>query len=136
MTYSGPADLYIAGVWRPAAAGAHFTVTDPATGAAIADVADAGVTDARAAADAAEKALPDWARRPPRERAEVLRRVFEAMTTYRDELAELIVRENGKPLADARGEIAYAAEFFRWYSEEAVRAPGSLSLSRAGSGAS
>jgi succinate-semialdehyde dehydrogenase/glutarate-semialdehyde dehydrogenase len=132
MTYSGPTDLYIAGTWRPAAAGARFTVTDPASGAAIADVADAGVTDARAAADAAEKALPDWARRPPRERAEVLRRVFDAMTAHRDELAELIVRENGKPLADARGETAYAAEFFRWYSEEAVRAPGSLSLSPGG----
>ena len=132
MIYSGPTDLYIAGAWRPAAAGARFTVTDPATGAAIADVADADVTDARAATDAAEKTLPDWARRPPRERAEVLRHVFEAMTTQRDELAELIVRENGKPLADARGEIAYAAEFFRWYSEEAVRAPGSLSLSPSG----
>ena len=132
MTYSGPTDLYIAGAWRPAAAGARFTVTDPATGAAIADVADADVTDARAATDAAEKALPDWARRPPRERAEVLRHVFEAMTAHRAELGELIVRENGKPLADARGEIAYAAEFFRWYSEEAVRAPGSLSLSPGG----
>jgi succinate-semialdehyde dehydrogenase/glutarate-semialdehyde dehydrogenase len=132
MTYSGPSDLYIAGTWRPAAAGARFTVTDPATGAAIADVADADVTDARAATDAAEKALPDWARRPPRERAEVLRRVFEAMTAHRDELAGLIVRENGKPLADARGEIAYAAEFFRWYSEEAVRSPGSLNLSPSG----
>jgi succinate-semialdehyde dehydrogenase / glutarate-semialdehyde dehydrogenase len=132
MTYSGPTDLYIAGTWRPAASGACFTVTDPATGTAIAEVADADVTDARAATDAAEKALPDWARRPPRERAEVLRRVFEAMTAHRDELAELIVRENGKPLADARGEIAYAAEFFRWYSEEAVRAPRSLSLSPGG----
>jgi len=111
MTYSGPTDLYIAGTWRPAATGARFTVTDPATGTAIADVADADVTDAR---------------------AEVLRRVFEAMTAHRDELAELIVRENGKPLTDARGEIAYAAEFFRWYSEEAVRAPGSLSLSPGG----
>src|ERR1700677_5021101 len=90
MTYSGPTDLYIAGTWRPAATGARFTVTDPATGAAIADVADADVTDARAATDAAEKTLPDWARRPPRERAEVLRHVFEAMTTQRDELAELI----------------------------------------------
>jgi succinate-semialdehyde dehydrogenase / glutarate-semialdehyde dehydrogenase len=65
MTYSGPTDLYIAGTWRPAAAGARFTVTDPATGAAIADVADADVTDARAATDAAEKALPDWAPGPP-----------------------------------------------------------------------
>ncbi|MFD9734542.1 aldehyde dehydrogenase family protein, partial [Umezawaea sp. NPDC059074] len=132
MTYSGPTDLHIAGSWRPAASGVRFTVTDPATGAAIAEVADAGVTDARAATDAAEKALPDWARRPPRERAEVLRRVFESMTAHRDDLAELIVRENGKPLADARGEVAYAAEFFRWYGEEAVRAPGSLGPSPSG----
>ncbi|MFF7475718.1 aldehyde dehydrogenase family protein [Streptomyces sp. NPDC008092] len=132
MSYVGPTDLYIGGEWRSAAGGARFAVTDPATEAVIAEVADADVADARTAADAAADALPGWTATSPRERAEVLRLAFEAMMDHQEELARLIVCENGKPLADARGEVAYAAEFFRWYSEEAVRAPGELTRSPGG----
>ncbi|HZV25048.1 MAG TPA: aldehyde dehydrogenase family protein [Acidothermaceae bacterium] len=81
---------------------------------------------------AASTALPDWAATPPRERGEILRRVFELMTQRREELARLIAIENGKALPDARGEVAYAAEFFRWFSEEAVRVSGSVQVAPSG----
>jgi succinate-semialdehyde dehydrogenase/glutarate-semialdehyde dehydrogenase len=86
----------------------------------------------RSASDGARFTVTDPATRPPRERTEVLRLAFEAMMRHQEELARLIVHENGKPLTGARGEVAYAAEFFRWYSEEAVRAPGELSRSPGG----
>jgi succinate-semialdehyde dehydrogenase / glutarate-semialdehyde dehydrogenase len=125
-------DLFIGGEWRPAAGGARFDVLDPATGESIAAVADADLSDAAAAVDAAAAAGPGWAATPPRARGEILRRVFELMTARADDLAALITRENGKALTDARGEVTYAAEFFRWYAEEAVRATGSLATAPAG----
>jgi succinate-semialdehyde dehydrogenase/glutarate-semialdehyde dehydrogenase len=107
-------------------------VHDPATDALIGSVPDASPADAMAAVDAAARALSHWRRRPPRERAEILRRCYDLMTEQADSLAQLISSENGKTLADSRGEVAYAAEFFRWYAEEAVRLCGSLTRSPAG----
>ena len=104
----------------------RFEVHDPATGAVLATVADASVDDALAALGAAHAAQPAWAALAPRRRGEVLRGAFERMLARADALAELIVRENGKPIAEARGEVVYAAEFFRWFAEEAVRIEGRL----------
>ena len=118
--------LYIDGQWRRAADGDEIAVVDPASEAVIADVASASVADALAAVDAADRAGRLWARRSPRERAEILRKAFELMTARAEVFARLITRENGKALKDARGEVAYAAEFFRWYAEEAVRNIGDL----------
>ena len=106
---------------------------DPATEEQIAEVADGRPADAVAACDAAEAAQVRWAATPPRERSEILRNCWQIMIDHTDELASLIVREHGKPLADARGEIAYSAEFFRWNAEETVRIRGDLG--RAPSGA-
>ncbi len=92
--------------------------------------------DGLAAVAAASEALPGWTATPPRQRAEILRRTFELMTARTEELARLIVRENGKALSDARGEVTYAAEFFRWFAEEAVRAGGSCTPRRRGPTAS
>ncbi len=121
-----PLDLYIGGRETAASDGGRFDVADPATGRVLTTVADGSVEDAISAVDAAEVAAADWAATAPRERAEVLRRAFELMTARADEVAHLISLENGKALVDARGETAYAAEFFRWYAEEAVRAAGEL----------
>src|SRR5439155_1009757 len=125
-------DLYIDGTWHPASDGQRIEVTDPATGEAISTVASASVQDALEAVAAAHQAFRGWAARPPRERAEILRKAFELMIRDRDKLAELMVRENGKPLNEARGEVVYAAEFFRWFSEEAVRNIGSVSIAPSG----
>jgi succinate-semialdehyde dehydrogenase/glutarate-semialdehyde dehydrogenase len=119
-----PRRLWIAGTWRDAADGATFPVVDPATEEPIAAVADGTASDMLAAVAAAEESRRAWAARPPRERGEVLRRIHADMLARADALAELIVRENGKALAEARGEVTYAAEFFRWYAEEAVRLEG------------
>ncbi|UQX88465.1 NAD-dependent succinate-semialdehyde dehydrogenase [Jatrophihabitans telluris] len=119
-------DLFIGGKSVAASDGSRFDVIDPATGQSIATVADASVADAIAAVDAADNAAPGWAALAPRQRAEILRRAFELMTERAEEFAQLITRENGKALPDARGEVAYAAEFFRWYSEEASRITGSV----------
>ena len=105
---------------------------DPATGEVIASVANGTVEDAMACVDAADAAAASWAATSPRERAEILRRAFELMTERADEIAHLISLENGKALPDARGETAYAAEFFRWYAEEAVRAAGSVMTAPSG----
>jgi succinate-semialdehyde dehydrogenase / glutarate-semialdehyde dehydrogenase len=121
-----PTDLYIGGRWVSAQDGGRFKVLDPSSGTAVADVADGTVDDAIAAVDAAEAAASEWAACPPRTRSEILRRAFEIMTRDAEHLAKLITIENGKALADARGEVTYAAEFFRWYAEEAVRANGSV----------
>ena len=127
-----PLDLWVGGTARPAADGGRFDVLDPATGEVIASVADGGVDDAMACVDAADAAAESWAATAPRERAEILRRAFELMTARSDEIAHLISLENGKALPDARGETAYAAEFFRWYAEEAVRASGSVMTAPSG----
>lgn len=118
---AGVSDLYIDGAWTAAADGRTYPVVDPATAEPLREVSSGGAADAAAAVDAAAAAFPAWRQVPPRQRAEILRRTFELMTARKDELARLMVSENGKSLRDAHGEIAYAAEFFRWFSEEAVR---------------
>src|SRR3954449_9361177 len=127
-----PLDLLIGGKAVKASDGGRFDVIDPASGAVITTVADGSVEDAIAAVDAADAAAAGWAATAPRERAEVLRRAFELMTARADELAHLMALENGKALVDARGEVAYAAEFFRWYAEEAVRASGEITTAPSG----
>src|SRR4051794_40968084 len=127
-----PLDLFIGGESVPSSEGGRFDVVDPATGEVLTAVADGTVDDALAAVDAAAAAAAGWAATAPRARAEVLRRAFELMTARADELAHLISLENGKALVDARGEVAYAAEFFRWYAEEAVRAAGELTTAPSG----
>jgi succinate-semialdehyde dehydrogenase / glutarate-semialdehyde dehydrogenase len=117
-------DLYIDGSWRPGAAGARFDVINPATEEVLASVASAETADAEAALDAAARAMADWSARTPRARSEVLRRAWELMTARLEDFARLITLENGKARADAMGEATYAAEFFRWFAEEAVRADG------------
>jgi succinate-semialdehyde dehydrogenase / glutarate-semialdehyde dehydrogenase len=124
--------LSIGGGWRPAAGGTTVDVIDPSTEGVLAAVPDAGLEDAAAAVEAAAKAAPDWAATHPRRRSEILRRCFELMTERSEELAELISLENGKALRDARGEVAYAAEFFRWNAEEAVRIKGDYSMAPSG----
>ena len=124
--------MLIGGEWAPASDGSQLEVLDPATARPVAVVPNGSPADARAAVDAAAQALPSWAQTPPRRRSEILRRCFELMTERADELAALIVLEMGKTWAESRGEIAYAAEFFRWFSEEAVRGEGSLSTAPAG----
>ena len=123
-------DLFINGTWHPGSG--RVDVYDPATGESLAKVATAGEAECDAAIAAAHNALPAWAATPPRERAEILRRAFELLTAEADEFAELITRENGKVLADARAEVTYAAEFFRWFSEEAVRVTGDFRLAPGG----
>jgi len=119
-------DLFIGGRTVPASDRGRFEVIDPASGEVLQTVADGTAEDAIAAVDAAAKAAPGWAATAPRERAEILRRAYQLMIEGADELARLIAQENGKALPDALGEVAYAAEFFRWYSEEAVRVLGTL----------
>ena len=119
-------DLYIDGQWRAGASAERFDVLNPATEQVIASVASAEIADADAALDAAEVAMEDWAARTPRARSEVLRKAWELMTARLDEFAHLITLENGKARTDAVGEATYAAEFFRWFAEEAVRADGLL----------
>ncbi len=116
--------LLIAGTWRDATDGATMPVSDPATGEIICEVADAGPADALLAEDAAAAAQEEWGRTAPRARSEILRRAYEIVISRTDELALLMTSEMGKPLAEARGEVAYAAEFLRWFSEEAVRIDG------------
>ncbi|MCZ8254845.1 MAG: NAD-dependent succinate-semialdehyde dehydrogenase, partial [Polaromonas sp.] len=127
-----PVQLFIDGQWRNASHGRRLQVTDPSTEALIAEVADASVQDGLDAVAAASRAAPAFARLAARERAEMLRRCFELMIRDKEYLAELISFENGKSLADARGEVAYAAEFFRWFSEEAVRLNGQLGTAPGG----
>ena len=122
-----PTDLYIGGKFRPASDGGRFDVYDPASEEVIASVADGTTEDALAAVDAAAKAFDGWAARSPRERGEVLRKCFELFTAKKEYFARLMTRENGKALLDSRAESAYAAEFFRWYAEEAPRNIGEVS---------
>ena len=120
-------NLYINGEWRPGSDERRFDVFNPADETVLASVASATVADARDALDAADAAFADWAGRTPRQRAEILRKAFELMTARLDDFARLITLENGKGRADAMGEATYAAEFFRWFSEEAVRVNGQIS---------
>ena len=120
-------DLFVGGEYRPAARG-RIDVTDPATEEVIAGVADADEAEARSALDAAVDAGPAWAKTAPRDRGEILRRAFELITARAEDLALLMTLEMGKPLAESRAEIAYAAEFFRWFSEEPVRIAGRYSV--------
>jgi succinate-semialdehyde dehydrogenase / glutarate-semialdehyde dehydrogenase len=126
--------LYIGGEWRDATDGGTFAVEDPATGEPLCRVADARPEDGAAALDAAVAAGPAWAAHPPRERGEILRRAFEAITTRADELALLMTLEMGKPVAESKAEVAYAAEFFRWFAEEAVRIDGRYAVAPNGKG--
>ena len=129
-----PTQLYIGGEWRGASGGDTLDVEDPSTGEAIASVADATPDDARAALDAACAVQDEWAVHPPRERGEILRRAFEAMNASADDLALVMTLEMGKPLAESKTEIAYAAEFLRWFSEEAVRIEGRFGTAPTGVG--
>src|SRR2546423_5121903 len=121
-----PTDLWIGGKWQKSSDGGRFDVPDPATENKVASVASATVDDAKAAVNAASDAFPGWAGRKPRERAEILRKSYELIMRDAERLAKLITIENGKALSDSRGEVAYAAEFFRWNAEEAVRNLGQL----------
>ncbi len=116
--------LFIGGAWREANSGATFDVRDPADGSVITKVADGDVADAVDALDAAVDAQPSWGTTAPRDRGEILRRAFELITARADDFAELISLEMGKTIKEAKGEVTYGAEFFRWFSEEAVRIHG------------
>jgi succinate-semialdehyde dehydrogenase / glutarate-semialdehyde dehydrogenase len=129
-----PKGLYVGGTWRDAQSGATFTVEDPSTQDSLCEVADGTPADATAALDAACAAQEEWAATPPRDRGEILRRTFQLMNDRADDLAMVLTLEMGKPLAEAKGEVAYGAEFFRWFSEEAVRIDGRWSTNPAGSG--
>ena len=119
-------DLYIDGVWQSGTENKRFDVINPADETVITSVASASVDDAKAAINAAQNAFADWAGRTPRERSIVLRKAFDLMTERLDDFAKLFILENGKAYPDAIGEATYAAEFFRWFSEEAVRSDGMI----------
>ena len=121
--------LFIGGEWRDAAGGGTLAVEDPATGKILCEIADGHRDDALAALEAADKAQADWAKTAPRQRGEILRSAFEMIMERIDDLALLMTLEMGKPVADSKAEITYASEFFRWYSEQAVRIGGSYSIS-------
>jgi succinate-semialdehyde dehydrogenase/glutarate-semialdehyde dehydrogenase len=127
-----PKGLYINGQWRDASDGATFEVFDPATEEVLASVASASIDDALEAVAAAYAAGGAWAAIAPRRRGEILRKAFELLMARQEEYARLIVLESGKALAEARGEVAYAAEFLRWYAEEAVRIVGEVSTAPGG----
>jgi succinate-semialdehyde dehydrogenase/glutarate-semialdehyde dehydrogenase len=131
---SVPTDLLIAGEWRAASGGGTLPVEDPATTDVLVEVADAQPQDAIAALSAAAGAQAEWAVHPPRERGEILRRAYEAIVEKTEELALLMTLEMGKAVAESRAEISYAAEFFRWFSEEAVRIHGRYMVNTTGKG--
>ena len=124
-----PTGLWIGGSSRRATGAAVLPVDDPSTGEVLAEVADASPEDGLVALDTAVATQESWAATPPRERGEILRKAFELMTARADDLALLMTLEMGKPLAESRGEVTYAAEFFRWFSEEAVRISGQWATS-------
>ena len=126
--------LYIGGEWREGSEGASFSVEDPSTGESLCEVADAGAEDAAAAIDAAASVQDEWRWHAPRERGEILRRAFDEITERADELALLMTLEMGKPVSDSKAEISYAAEFLRWYSEQATRIDGRFAVGAAGQG--
>lgn len=124
-----PAGLFINGLWQDAADGKTLVVENPATGEAIAVIANGGPVDADAALAAAARVQPSWARTAPRVRGEILRRAYELVMTRQNWFAEIMTSEMGKPFGEAKGEVAYAAEYLRWFSEEAVRISGDAGLS-------
>jgi succinate-semialdehyde dehydrogenase/glutarate-semialdehyde dehydrogenase len=127
-------ELFIDGEWTPAASGDTLEVENPATGEALCVVADGGPPDAEAALAAADRHRHEWAARAPRERGEILRRAYEGIVERTDELALLMTLEMGKTLPESKAEVAYAADFFRWFSEEAVRIEGGYAVSPDGAG--
>ncbi len=129
LVASVPRQLLIGGRWCDASDGVRFEVEDPATGRVLTSVADASVADGRAALDAAVAAQAGWAGTAPRVRGEILRSAFERIVERTEEFALAMTLEMGKPLAESRGEVAYGSEFFRWFSEEAVRVHGQWSVS-------
>jgi succinate-semialdehyde dehydrogenase / glutarate-semialdehyde dehydrogenase len=131
---SVPHELFIGGQWRAASGGGTLPVEDPSTGETLCEVADATVEDADAALAAAHETFKTWRNHPPRERGDILRRAYDAIVGRMDELALLMTLEMGKPLAESKAEITYAANFFRWYAEEAVRINGRFTVNEAGSG--
>jgi succinate-semialdehyde dehydrogenase / glutarate-semialdehyde dehydrogenase len=131
---AAPKQLFIGGEWRDSSDGATLDIEDPATEETLCAVADATPEDAAVALDAACAAQADWAATPPRERGEILRRTFELMNARADDLALLMTLEMGKPVAESRGEIVYASEFIRWFSEQAVRIDGRYAVNPSGDG--
>lgn len=129
-----PTQLFIGGEWVDSTSGRPIHVQDPATGSVIATIADASVEDGARAMDAAAAAQDSWATTPPRVRGEILRRAFDLLQDRADEFALLMTLEMGKPLAEARGEVAYGGEFLRWFSEEAVRITGRYNTTPEGNG--
>jgi succinate-semialdehyde dehydrogenase/glutarate-semialdehyde dehydrogenase len=119
-----PKGLYIGGQWRDAAEGGTLGVEDPATGETIAEVADAQPDDARAALDAAAGVQAEWAETASRERGEILRRAYDLIVERADDLATLMTLEMGKPVAESKAEVLYAADFLHWYAGEATRIEG------------
>ncbi len=134
IVHDVPKDLFIGGKWRAGGGSVTFPVEDPATGEILCEVADATPADGRAALDAAVEAAASWAAHPPRERGEILHRSFELLMRRLEDLAVLMTLEMGKPLAESRTEITYAAEFFRWFAEEAVRIDGGYAVAPNGKG--
>jgi succinate-semialdehyde dehydrogenase/glutarate-semialdehyde dehydrogenase len=126
LTDKGHTQLFIDGEWRESDDGGRIDVLDPSTAESLASVASGGTDDALAAVDAAARAQPEWAATTPQQRSTILLRAFDLMIERREQIAELIVQEMGKALGDATGEVSYAAEFFRWYSGEAVRNAGTV----------
>ncbi|MEM6713162.1 MAG: NAD-dependent succinate-semialdehyde dehydrogenase [Pseudomonadota bacterium] len=131
MTNRFEYNLFIGGEWCTSGQ-PRIEVLNPADGSVVGSVANAGTEEALAAVRAANDAGPAWAATPPRERSVILQRCFELMQSEAEDLARLITLENGKSLTDARGEVAYAAEFFRWFAEEAVRIRGEMNVAPSG----
>ncbi len=131
---SVPDGLFIGGEWRAAEGGKTLTVSDPATGEVVKTIANASPADGIAALDAANAAFPSWAATPARERGEILRRAFDLLQERKEDFALLMTVEMGKPLAEARGEVAYGGEFLRWFSEEAARVQGRYGPNPEGTG--
>jgi succinate-semialdehyde dehydrogenase/glutarate-semialdehyde dehydrogenase len=129
-----PTQLYIGGEWRDATGGGTLPVEDPATGETIAEVPDATVEDAISALDAAVAAQADFARTPPKERGEILRRAYEALVAQADDLALLMTLEMGKSVTESKAEVLYAADFLNWFAGEAVRIDGNYKVADKGTG--
>jgi succinate-semialdehyde dehydrogenase/glutarate-semialdehyde dehydrogenase len=126
--------LFIGGEWRDATGGGTLPVEDPATGETLVEVADATLDDAKAALAAAHETFGEWRNSAPRARADILRGAYDLIMERQDDLALLMTLEMGKPVAESKAEIVYAANFFRWYSEEAVRIDGRFTMNEAGAG--
>jgi succinate-semialdehyde dehydrogenase / glutarate-semialdehyde dehydrogenase len=129
-----PAQLYIGGEWRAASGGGTLGVEDPSTGEVLVEVADGQLDDARAALDSAVAQQAGWAATPPRERGEILRRAYELIHERADDLALLMTLEMGKPVAESKAEVLYAADFFHWFAGEATRIDGRYSVADKGQG--